>query len=130
MSASPGGDVSAWCRFQFESMRKASFETAVIVHSSRVIRAATSATTNLDCRAPMPGSSNKIRQSGKSREYVLVVLPQLAWYQLPTNVKRMGFGHVYQDAMLQIGENYRENPQEKELLSCNPKIPHKLRLVA
>jgi hypothetical protein len=43
-------------------------------------------------------SSNSIRQSGKSGDYVLAALPQCAWYQFPTNVKSMGFGHVYQDA--------------------------------
>jgi hypothetical protein len=71
-------------------------------------------------------SSNSTRQSGKSRDYVLAVLPQFAWYQLPTNVKSMGFGPVYQDAILQIGEKYCGNPQQEELPSGNSKIRTKI----
>lgn len=72
------------------------------------------------------GSSNSIRQSGKSRDYILAVLPQFAWYQLPVNVKSMGFGQVYEDAMLQIGEKYRESYQQEEEPSRYDKIRTKI----
>jgi hypothetical protein len=71
-------------------------------------------------------SSNNIRKSGKSRDYILAVLPQFAWYQLPTNVKSMGFGQVYQDAMLQIGGKYSENHQQEEGPSRDRRIRTKI----
>jgi hypothetical protein len=54
------------------------------------------------------------------------MLPQYAWYQLPTNIKSMGFSQVYQDAMLQIGEKYGENPQQENAPSRNPRIRTKI----